>query len=70
VGERSGRADEPHHQEATVKHYHYETRDQLRQPLENFFAAYNFARRLKKLRGLTPCEAVCKTWTDEPERFI
>jgi len=31
--------------------------------------AYNFARRLKTLKGLTPYEFVCKTWTNEPERF-
>jgi hypothetical protein len=31
--------------EATVKRYHYETHDQLRQHLTDFVAAYNFARR-------------------------
>jgi len=56
--------------EATVKRYYYETHDQLRQHLGDFVAAYNFARRLKTLRGLTPYEAVCKAWTEEPERFI
>lgn len=56
--------------EATVKRYHYENHDQLRQHLTDFVAAYNFARRLKILRGLTPYEAICKAWTDEPERFI
>jgi len=33
-------------------------------------AAYNFARRLKTLNGLTPYEYICKIWTSEPERFI
>ncbi len=56
--------------EATVKRYHYETHDQLRQHLGDFVAAYNFARRLKAIRGLTPYEAICKAWTDEPHRFI
>ena len=56
--------------EATVKRYHYETHDQLRQHLTDFVAAYNFARRLKTLRGLTPYEAICKAWTDDPSRFI
>jgi hypothetical protein len=56
--------------EATVKRYHYETHDQLRQHLADFVAAYNFARRLKTLRGLTPYEAICKAWTDDPSRFI
>jgi len=46
--------------EATVKRYHYETHDQLRQHLADFVAAYNFARCLKTLRGLTPYEAICK----------
>ena len=40
--------------EATVKRYHYETHDQLTQHFSAFVAAYNFARRLKTLRGLTP----------------
>jgi hypothetical protein len=31
--------------------------------------AYNFARRLKTLKGLTPYEFVCETWTKEPRRF-
>jgi IS30 family transposase len=56
--------------EATVKRYHYKTHDQLRQHLTDFVAAYNFARRLKTLRGLTPYEAICKAWTDDPSRFI
>ena len=31
--------------------------------------AYNFARRLKTLLGLTPYEYICKTWSKEPDRF-
>ncbi|MBI0539531.1 IS481 family transposase [Roseomonas sp. KE2513] len=56
--------------DATVRRFHYETHDQLRQHLTDFVAAYNFARRLKTLRGLTPYEAICKAWTEEPSRFI
>jgi hypothetical protein len=37
--------------------------------LDDFVAAYNFARRLKTLNGLTPYEFVCKQWTIEPKRF-
>jgi len=55
--------------DATVKRFYYESHDQLRQHLADFVAAYNFARRLKTLRGLTPYEAICKAWTDEPFRF-
>lgn len=39
---------------------------QLRQSLADFAAAYDFARRLKTLRGLTSCEAIRKARTDEP----
>jgi transposase InsO family protein len=55
--------------EATVKRYHYDSHDQLRQHLSDFVAAYNFGRRLKTLKGLTPYEAICKTWLKEPHRF-
>ena len=56
--------------EATVKRFHYDTSDQFRRHLDDFVAAYNFGRRLKTLKGLTPYEAICKTWTVEPKRFI
>ncbi len=55
--------------EATVKRYHYDNHDQLRRHLCDFVAAYNFARRLKALKGLTPYEAICRAWVKEPERF-
>jgi len=55
--------------EATVGRYHYETHGQLENHLAVFLDACNFARRLKTLRGLTPYEAICKAWADEPDRF-
>lgn len=55
--------------DATVRRYYYDTHDQLRGHLGDFLTAYNFARRLKTLRGLTPYEYICKVWTTEPERF-
>jgi transposase InsO family protein len=55
--------------EATVQRYHYDSHDQLRGHLADFLAAYNFARRLKTLKGLTPHEYLCQTWTTEPQRF-
>jgi transposase InsO family protein len=55
--------------DATVRRYHYESHDQLRQHLSDFVQAYNFARRLKTLKGLTPYEFICKRWTLEPKRF-
>jgi len=55
--------------DATVKRYHYKSHDQLRQHLSDFVTAYNFTRRLKTLKGLTPYEYICKLWTTEPQRF-
>ena len=55
--------------DATVKRCYYGTHDQLRSHLTDFINAYNYARRLKTLKGLTPYEYVCKMWTKEPERF-
>jgi transposase InsO family protein len=55
--------------EATVKRFFYDTHDQLKAHLSDFLAAYNFARRLKTLHGLTPYEYLCKIWTHDPDRF-
>ena len=55
--------------DATVKRFHYASHDQLRQHLADFVAAYNFGRRLKTLKGLTPYEFICQCWTKEPGRF-
>jgi len=55
--------------EATVKRFYYDNHEHLRRHLGDFVAAYNFGRRLKTLKGLTPYEFICKIWTKEPERF-
>ena len=55
--------------EATVRRYHYETHDRLREHLKTFLDAYNFARRLKTLKGLTVFEFISTKWTSEPDRF-
>jgi transposase InsO family protein len=55
--------------EATVRRYHYESHEQLRGHLDAFLTAYNFAKRLKTLRGLTPYEYICKCWTQNPDQF-
>jgi transposase InsO family protein len=55
--------------DATVKRYHYDSHAQLRRHLGDFISAYNFGRRLKTLKGLTPYEYICKIWTAEPKRF-
>ena len=55
--------------DATVKKYYYQTHSQLKEHMQTFLMAYNFARRLKTLNGLTPYEYICKIWTNEPDRF-
>ena len=55
--------------DATVRRLHYETHEQLSDHLTNFVAAYNFDKRLKTLKGLTPYEFICKCWTNEAHNF-
>ncbi|MFC4161914.1 IS481 family transposase [Chitinimonas lacunae] len=55
--------------DATVKRFHYDDHAQLRRHLIDFINAYNFGRKLKTLKGLTPYEFTCKQWTSEPHRF-
>lgn len=55
--------------EATVKRYHYDSHQQFKNHLTDFVNAYNYGRRLKTLKGLTPYEYICKIWTTEPKRF-
>ncbi|HLP81079.1 MAG TPA: IS481 family transposase, partial [Nitrosomonas sp.] len=49
---------------------YYNSHNQLKAHLHSFLMAYNFARKLKTLRGLAPYEYICKIWIIEPERFI
>jgi hypothetical protein len=56
--------------ETTVKKYYYQTHQHLKGHLQAFLMAYNFAKRLKTLNGLTPYEYICHCWDKEPERFI
>jgi len=55
--------------DATVKRFHDDDHEPLRNHLANFISAYSFGRRLKTLNGLTPYEFICKQRTIEPERF-
>lgn len=55
--------------DATVKRFYYQDYDQLRRHLNDFVSACNFVCRLKTLRGLTPYEFICRSWTTEPEKF-
>jgi hypothetical protein len=55
--------------EATVRRYHYSTHDQLRTHLKTFLDAYNYAKRLKTLKGRTVFEFICEKYGSEPHRF-
>jgi transposase-like protein len=56
--------------EATVHRYYYESHEQLQQHLDTFLCAYNFAKRLKTLKGLTPFQFIVKSWGDNPDDFV
>jgi transposase-like protein len=56
--------------EATVKRYHYTSHEHLREHLQTFIQAYNFAKRLKTLKGMTPYEFVINSWKNNPNPFI
>jgi hypothetical protein len=56
--------------EAPAKRCRYDSHQPLESHQRNFIQAYNFARRLKTLNGLTTYEYLCKIWTKDPARFI
>lgn len=56
--------------EATVLRYHYQTTGQLNEHLQVFLLAYDHARRLKTLRGLTPHQFICAQHQNNPDIFI
>jgi len=55
--------------EATVKAFHYESLESLKDHVLAFVAAYNFAKHLKALRWRTPFEAIQDAWTNDPSPF-
>lgn len=55
--------------EATVRSYHYLSHHHLREHLNSFLNAYNFAKRLKTLAGLTPFQFISQCWQNQPDRF-
>ena len=55
--------------EATIKAYHYATIDLLKTHLQAFLMAYNYAKKLKALRFLTPYEKIIEDWKTNPELF-
>jgi hypothetical protein len=55
--------------EATVKQHYYNTHEQLRKHLKTFIDSYNYAKRLKALKGLTPYEFIVKILETDFQRF-
>src|SRR5262249_32016543 len=54
----------------TVTRYDYDTEEKHTAYVADFVTAYNFAHRLKILKGLSHYEYICNAWTKEPARFI
>ncbi len=50
----------------TDKRYHYTSHDELRHHLQLFVDAYNYGRRLKTLRGLTPTNSSARPGRKSP----
>jgi len=55
--------------EATVRRYHYDSRQQLKQHLKTFMTAYNCLGHLKTLRRLTQYDYIWKCRTETLDRF-
>ncbi len=55
--------------EATVKKYHYKNHEELTKHLAHFLNVYNFAKKLKTLKGLTPYEKILRIFESNPELF-
>ena len=55
--------------DATVKAFHYDGANGLKDHVLAFVTAYNFAKHLKALRWRTPYQAICDAWTKTPSIF-
>ncbi|RTK93530.1 MAG: IS481 family transposase, partial [Rickettsiales bacterium] len=56
--------------EATVNSFHYASHDELKHHMHAYLMAYNFAKRLKAIKGKTPWQFILNQWTIYPEYFI
>lgn len=55
--------------EATVNNFYYASHDELKQHLHAYLMAYNFAKRLKAIKGNSPWQFILNQWTIHPEYF-
>jgi transposase-like protein len=56
--------------EATVNTFTYANHKELKEHLHAYLMAYNFAKRLKAIKGKTPWQFILNNWTINPEYFI
>lgn len=56
-------------EEATIKRLCHKIKAEFNTYLQPFLVAYNYTKRLKHLRGLTPYEFVCAGWRKKPTTF-
>jgi hypothetical protein len=61
LDEWSGRTHEPDNQGSNRQTLSLQSHEQLENHLDDFINAYNYGRRLKTLKGLTPYEYICKS---------
>ncbi len=69
VGQWPGRADEPHHKDATVGVCHDNDMESQKAHVRALVIASNFAKHLKALNWRTPYQAICEAWTKDPSIF-
>ncbi|WP_006289704.1 integrase core domain-containing protein, partial [Holospora undulata] len=55
---------------ATVNSFHYASHDELKQHVHAYLMAYNFAKRLKAIKGKTPWQFILNQWIIHLEYFI
>ncbi len=56
--------------DANVNRYYYQSNEQLEEHLNAFIMAYNFAKQLKTLKGLSPFDFIVMSWGENPDVFI
>jgi transposase-like protein len=56
--------------EATTNKYHYDTVEQLKKHIEDYLLAYNYAKKLRSLKYMTPYEKICSEYKINPDLFI
>ena len=55
--------------EATTKRYFYDTPEQFKKHLQDYLFAYNYAKKLKALKFITPYEKIISEYQKQPEIF-